>query len=81
MLLKYDFRSGLFREGPQAVLARALVAWLAVNSGSASVREVGSWFHVSGAALGKAIRRYRRSQPALFESVLTQIDADHDSEE
>jgi hypothetical protein len=56
----------LFRAGHQGVLARALVAWYAARSGTASVREVATWFGVSGATLGKGIRHYRRVSPELF---------------
>jgi hypothetical protein len=34
------------------------------------VREVGTWFDVSAATLGKAMRHYRRVSPALFEKTL-----------
>ena len=64
---------GLFT-GRQVVLARALVAWYALRSGTASVREVGTWFTVSAATLGKAIRHYRRVAPALFERPLPGIE-------
>jgi hypothetical protein len=57
--------------GQQAVLARALVAWYAVRSGSASLHDVATWFGVSAATLGKAIRNHRRVAPALFERELT----------
>jgi hypothetical protein len=57
----------LFPTGHQGVLARAMVAWYAARSGAASVREVGTWFGVSGATLGKGIRHYRRVSPELFE--------------
>jgi putative transposase len=57
----------LFPAGHQGVLARALVAWYAARSGAASIREVGTWFGVSGATLGKGIRHYRRVSPVLFE--------------
>jgi len=50
----------------EAVVGRALVAWFALRYGSASVREVGMWFSVSGAAIGKGIRYYRRVAPELF---------------
>jgi len=50
----------------QAVLGRALVAWYALRSRSASLREVGAWFGVSGATLGRGMRRYRRVSPELF---------------
>jgi hypothetical protein len=58
---------GLFTAGHQGVLARALVAWYAARSGTASVRQVGTWFGVSGATLGKGIRHYRRVSPELFD--------------
>jgi hypothetical protein len=61
---------GLFTAGHQGVLARALVAWYAARSGTASVREVGTWFGVSGATLGKGIRHYRRVSPELFDRKL-----------
>jgi hypothetical protein len=51
----------------QAVLGRALVAWYAQRFGAASLREVGTWFDVSGATLGKGIRHYRRVSPQLFD--------------
>jgi hypothetical protein len=71
----------LFREGHAAVLGRALVAWFALSSGSASVREVGTWFGVSGATLGKAIRHYRRVSPALFRDALPGLDRGHQVDE
>jgi len=57
----------LLTAGHQAVLGRALVAWYALRLGTASLREVGTWFDVSGATLGKAIRHYRGVSPELFE--------------
>jgi hypothetical protein len=51
----------------QAVLGRALVAWYALRSRTASLREVGAWFGVSGATLGRGIRHYRRVSPELFD--------------
>jgi hypothetical protein len=56
-----------FSTGPQAVLGRALVAWYALRLGIASLREVGLWFELSGATLGKGIRHYRRVSPELFQ--------------
>ena len=53
--------------GHQAVLRRALVAWYALRLGTATLREVGRWFDVSGATLGKGMRHYRRVSPELFE--------------
>jgi len=44
-----------------------LVAWYALRLGTASLREVGKWFDVSGATLGKGIRHYRNVSPELFE--------------
>jgi hypothetical protein len=58
----------LYTNGHQAVLARGLVAWYALRSGAASLREVATWFDVSAATLGKAIRHYRRVSPELFEN-------------
>jgi hypothetical protein len=49
------------------VFGRALVAWYALRSRSASLREVGAWFGVSGATLGRGMRHYRRVSPELFE--------------
>jgi len=71
----------LFGHGHEAVLGRALVAWFALNSGSASVREVGTWFGVSGATLGKAIRHYRDAAPALFHDAPPGLDLDHQVDE
>jgi hypothetical protein len=51
----------------QAVLGRALVAWYAQRFGAATLREVATWFEVSGATLGKGIRHHRRVSPELFE--------------
>jgi hypothetical protein len=65
----------------QVVLARALVAWYALRSGTASVREVGSWFDVSAATLGKAIRHYRRVSPALFERAIPGVESDEEKRE
>jgi hypothetical protein len=56
----------LFESGHQAVRGRALVASYALRFGVGSLREVGSWFEVSGTALGKSIRYYRRVSPELF---------------
>lgn len=56
----------LFESSHQAVRGRALVASYALRFGVGSLREVGSWFEVSGTALGKAIRYYRRVSPELF---------------
>lgn len=80
-LLNLEHSGSLFIAGSQTVLARALVAWLALNSGSATVREVGTWFDVSAAALGKAIRRYRRISPELFRVALAAFDRDHRADE
>lgn len=57
----------LYSDDHQAVLGRALVAWYALRSRSASLREVGAWFGVSGATLGRGMRHYRRVSPELFE--------------
>jgi hypothetical protein len=65
-----------FGEGHQAVLGRALVAWFALRAGSASVREVASWFGVTAATVGRGIRHYRRVSPALFEQLLPGIKSD-----
>lgn len=59
-----------YGEGHQAVLGRALVAWHALRSGSANVREVAAWFGVTAATLGRGIRHYRRVMPAMFEKDL-----------
>jgi hypothetical protein len=56
----------LFESSHQAVQGRALVASYALRFGVGSLSDVGSWFHVSGAALGKAIRHYRRVSPEMF---------------
>jgi hypothetical protein len=53
--------------GQQAVLARALVAWYALRSGTASLRDVAAWFDVSAATLGKGLQHHRRVSPELFE--------------
>jgi hypothetical protein len=63
-----------YGEGHEAVLARALVAWHALRSGSASVREVAAWFGVSAVTLGRGIRHHRRVSPALFEKDLPGIE-------
>lgn len=63
----------LLTPGHQAVLGRALVAWYALRLGIASLREVGTWFGVSGATLGKGIRHYRGVSPELFEKTLPGI--------
>jgi hypothetical protein len=57
----------LYSADHQAVLGRALVAWYALRSRSASLREVGAWFGVSGATLGRGMRHYRRVSPELFD--------------
>jgi hypothetical protein len=79
-LLKSEHSASL-KEGSQTVLARALVAWFALKTGSASVREVGRWFGVSGAALGKAIKHYRGISPALFQETLKGFDQDGQGDE
>jgi hypothetical protein len=56
----------LYGHSRAAVLGRALVAWFALRYGSASLREVGMWFSVSGATIGQAVRHYRRLEPGLF---------------
>jgi hypothetical protein len=62
-----------FGEGHQAVLARALVAWHAFRSGTASIRQVATWFGVSAATLGWAMRHYREVSPELFSKPLPGI--------
>jgi hypothetical protein len=57
-------------ESHQGVLGRALVAWHALRSGSASVREVAGWFEVTAATVGRGIRHYRRVSPEWFEKAL-----------
>ena len=47
-------------------LARALVAWYGVRSGTATAAEIGRWFSVTGATLGQAIRHQRQMRPHLF---------------
>jgi hypothetical protein len=81
ILLKSEHSASLFSEGSQRVLARALVAWFALKTGSATVREVGEWFGVSAAALGKAIRHYRRVSPALFWETLPGLDRDYPADD
>jgi hypothetical protein len=67
----------LFETNHQAVLMRALVASYALRFGVGSLREVGSWFEVSGTALGKAIRHYRHIAPELFaQQTLPGIESD-----
>ena len=56
----------LYGHSHAAVLGRALVAWFALRYGSASLREVGMWFSVSGATIGKGVRHYRKLEPDLF---------------
>jgi hypothetical protein len=65
----------LFTANHQAVLGRTLVAWYATRAGTANIREVGTWFGVSGATLGKAIRHHRRASPELFDKTLPAIEA------
>jgi hypothetical protein len=65
-----------FGGGHQAVLARALVAWFALRSGSASVREVAAWFGVTAATVGRGIRHHRRASPEWFEKALPGIKSD-----
>ena len=56
----------LYSVDHHAVLGRALVAWYALHSRAASLREVGTWFDVTGATLTKGIRHHRRLSPELF---------------
>lgn len=63
----------LFTTGDR-VFARALVAWYALRSGSATLREVAAWFEISAATLGNALRHYRHVSPALFDKTLPGIE-------
>jgi hypothetical protein len=56
----------LYEKSHAGVVGRALVAWFALRFGSASLREVGIWFSVSGATIGKGIQHCRRLRPELF---------------
>lgn len=49
------------------VLGRALVAWYGLRSGAATLAEMGSWFSISGATLGQALRHHRRRNPDYFK--------------
>jgi hypothetical protein len=49
------------------VLGRSLVAWYGLHGGTASLKEIGTWFCVSGATLGHGIRYHRRAAPELFK--------------
>jgi hypothetical protein len=51
------------------VLGRSLVAWYGLRAGAATLSEIGVWFHVSAATLGRGIRYYRAEAPAYFEAL------------
>jgi hypothetical protein len=48
-------------------LGRALVAWYGLRSGAATLKEMGSWFSISGATLGQALRHHRRRNANYFK--------------
>ena len=56
----------IFAASSAGVLGRSLVAWYGVRSGAASLKEIGQWFSVTGAALSQGIRHYREVAPELF---------------
>ena len=57
----------LFSATRVGVLGRALVAWYGLRSGAATLTEMGSWFSISGATLGQALRYHRRNTPDYFK--------------
>jgi hypothetical protein len=48
------------------VLGRALVASYGLRARAATLAEIGRWFSVSGATLGRGIRHHRNATPDLF---------------
>lgn len=58
--------SDIFSPTRSGALARALVAWFGVRSGTATVAEIGRWFSVTGATLGQAIQLQRHARSDLF---------------
>jgi hypothetical protein len=49
------------------VLGRALVASYGLRARAATLTEIGQWFSVSGATLGRRIRHHRKVAPELFD--------------
>jgi hypothetical protein len=50
----------------RGALARALIAWYAMRTGSARIGTVARWFGVTGSDLRYLIRRHRRKTPNYF---------------
>ncbi len=50
----------------RGALARALVAWYAMRTGTARIGTVGRWFGVTSSDLRALIDRHRRTQPQYF---------------
>ncbi len=61
------------------VLARSMVAWYGLRTGAASLSDVGRWFSVSGATVGRAMRFYRRAAPQYFVATLPGLKDEPDT--
>lgn len=54
-------------------LARALVAWYAMRTGTAQISAVARWFDVTSADLRYLIRTHRRKNPQYFSKSLSEL--------
>lgn len=54
-------------------LARALVAWYAMRTGTAQIGAVARWFEVTSADLRYLIRKHRRKNPQYFSKSLPEL--------
>jgi hypothetical protein len=61
------------------VLARSMVAWYGLRTGAASLSDVGRWFSVSGATVGRGMRFYRRTVPQYFGATLPGLKDEPDT--
>jgi hypothetical protein len=61
------------------VLARSMVAWYGLRTGAANLSDVGRWFSVSGATVGRGMRFYRRAAPQYFGATLPGLKDEPDT--
>lgn len=57
----------------RGALARALVAWYAMRTGTAQVTTVSKWFGVTSSGLRYLIRQHRRKTPQYFSEPLSEL--------
>jgi hypothetical protein len=60
----------------RGALARALVAWYAMQTGAARIGTVGKWFGVASSDLRYLIRRHRRTNPHYFSIAIPELFPD-----